>query len=110
MLRAARGTREGLGGLRRRETGRALEAGLREDRRQLGAPQGVDEGVDGRRAGRRRRRLRGVHGHDLVAGERRLAGLELLGVRRLRPHRVVLGQVDGLEDARVVAHDSDGQS
>ena len=34
-LRAARGTREGLGGLRRRETGRALEAGLREDRRKL---------------------------------------------------------------------------
>ena len=50
-LRAARGTREGLGGLRRRETGRALEAGLREDYRQLGTLQGVDEGVDGPRAG-----------------------------------------------------------
>ena len=48
--------RGGLDGL---ETGRALEAGLREDRRQLGALQGVDEGVDGPRAGRRRRRLRG---------------------------------------------------
>ena len=52
--------RGGPDGLRRRETGRALEAGLREDYRQLGTLQGVGEGVDGPRAGRRRRRLRGV--------------------------------------------------
>ena len=54
---------EGFDGL---ETGRALEAGLREDRRQLGALEGVDEGVDGRRTGRRRRRLRGPSNGDPV--------------------------------------------
>ena len=56
--------RGGLDGL---ETGRALEAGLREDRRQLGALQGVDEVVDAARAGRIRRGLRREDRHDDVA-------------------------------------------
>ena len=47
-----------LGGLDGLETGRALEAVLREDRRQVVGLQGVDEVVDAVRAGRIRRGLR----------------------------------------------------
>ena len=64
--------------LGRRETGRALEAGLREDGRQVVRLQGVDEVVDAVRAGRVRSGLRREDGHDDVAVQGILAERELV--------------------------------
>ena len=87
-----------LGGLDGLETGRALEARLREDRRQVVGLQGVDEVVDAVRAGRIRRGLRREDRHDDVAVQGILAERELVGVARASAGVLVLGEVAGLED------------
>ena len=84
--------------LGRRETGRALEAGLREDGRQVVRLQGVDEVVDAVRAGRVRRGLRREDRHDDVAVQGILAERELVGVARAGARFLVLGEVASFED------------